>query len=138
VVIEEIEAPDLEGTVVRAIPGADAAVVGHDVQPVFAVNGRVYRANRFARRVFAVLAHHRFVHDLGVLRILALVLVEGLLARVIAVEPQPMHGPAVAHLEFAHDWNVVFALAGNNAGAATGADIEVYRHAPLLFGGQRR
>ena len=75
VVIEEIEPPHFERAIVRAIPRADAAVVGHDVQAVLAVDGRVDRTNRFARRVFAVLAHHRFVHHLGIFRILALVLV---------------------------------------------------------------
>ena len=75
VVIEEIETPNLERAIVRAITRADAAVVGHDVQAVFAVDGSVDRANRFARRVLAVLTHHRFMHHLGIFRKLALVLV---------------------------------------------------------------
>ena len=49
-----------------------------------------------------------------------------------------MHGAAVADLQFADDRNVVFRLAGDDAGAATGADVEIDRHAPLLRGSERR
>ena len=41
---------------------ADAAVVGHHVQAVVAVHGRVHGAHRFARGVLAMLAGHRLVH----------------------------------------------------------------------------
>src|SRR5438270_12018616 len=53
VVIEEIETPHFERAVVRAIPRADAAVVGHHVEAVLAVHRRVDGTNRFARRVLA-------------------------------------------------------------------------------------
>src|SRR5207302_8155735 len=55
VVIEIIEAAHFEWAVVRAIAGADAAVVSHDVEAVLAVNCRVDRTDRFARRVLAML-----------------------------------------------------------------------------------
>ena len=38
----------------------------------------------------------------------------------------------MADLQFADDRDVVFSLAGNDAGAAPGADVQVHRHAPLL------
>src|SRR5437763_15072045 len=81
VVIEKIETPNLERTIVRAITRADTAVVRHNVQPVFAVNGGVDRANRLARGVLAVLAHHRFMYHLGIFRKLALVLVVAVFTR---------------------------------------------------------
>ena len=41
VVIEEVEAPDLVGTVVGAVARADAAVVGHDIQAFLIVDGGI-------------------------------------------------------------------------------------------------
>ena len=57
---------------------------------------------------------------------------------IIAIDPQPVHRAAVGHLQFADDRNIVFALAGNDAGAAASADIQIDRHAPLLGRLQRR
>src|SRR5205814_2290891 len=65
IVIEIIETPNFERAIVRAITGADTAVVGHDVQPVLAVKGCVDWANRLAGSVFAVLTHHRLAHQLA-------------------------------------------------------------------------
>src|SRR5204863_7702293 len=59
VVIEEIEPADFERAIVRAITRAAAAIVSHDVETILAVNGGVDWTNRFARRVIAVLTHHR-------------------------------------------------------------------------------
>ena len=138
VVIEIIKPAHLERTVVRAIPRANAAVVGHDVETVFAVHGCVHRANRFARRILAVLAHHRLMHHLRFFRNAAPILIEILFVGEIAIDPHPMHGAAVRDLKFADDRNVIFALAGNDARAATGADIQIHRHPPLLRRGHRR
>ena len=44
----------------------------------------------------------------------------------------------VADLQFAHDRNVVFALAGNDTGTATSANVQIDRHAPLLWRVERR
>ena len=49
-----------------------------------------------------------------------------------------MHRAAVANLKLADDRNIVLALAGNDARAATGADIQIDRHPPLLRGLERR
>src|SRR5213080_1911503 len=97
-VIEIIEAAHFERAVVRAVAGADAAVVGHDVETILAVDGSVHGTNRFARCVLTVLAHHRFVDDLRIFRPIAAVLVEWFFARVIAVDANPMHRAAMAHL----------------------------------------
>ena len=98
VVIEEIEPAHFERAIVRAIAGADAAIVGHDVEPILAVNGGVDRTNRFARRVLAVLAHHRLMHDLGIFRKFAVVFVEWFCAGVIAIDPQPVHHTSMRDL----------------------------------------
>src|SRR5206468_70289 len=74
-VIEIIEAANLEWAVVRAIARADATVVSHDIESVFAVHGGVDRADGFARRVFAMLAHHRLVDELGIFRPFTFVLI---------------------------------------------------------------
>ena len=57
----EVEAPHLVRAVVRAVPGADAAVVDHVVQAFVVVHGRVDRADDLARRLLAVHAEHRLV-----------------------------------------------------------------------------
>ena len=98
VVIEEIESTHLVGAVVRAKSRADAAVVSHDVETVLAVNGRVDGANRFARRVLAMLARHRLMHDLGILGPFAAVLVVRFAAGIIAINSQPMHDSAMRYL----------------------------------------
>src|SRR6202011_247310 len=45
VIIEEVEPAHFEWAVVRAITSAHTAVVSHDVEAIFAVNGGVDRAN---------------------------------------------------------------------------------------------
>ena len=60
--VQEVEVANLERTVVRAIPGADAAVVHHVVQPLGTVRGRRHRANVFARSVFALHARQRLLY----------------------------------------------------------------------------
>src|SRR5437660_529492 len=134
IVIEVIESAYLEWAVIRAISRADAAVVRHDVKAILAMDGCVHRTNRFARCVLAVLAHHRFVHDLRVFRPVATVLVEWFSARIIAVDANPVHRAAMSHLQLADYRDVVLGLAGNHTGAAPGADIQIDTHPPLLGG----
>src|SRR4030095_2369154 len=93
VVIEIIKAPHFVGAVVRTKSRADAAVVSHHVEPVLAVNCRVYRANRFTWRILAMLAGHRLEHHLGMLRPVATVLVERLAT-----------GGVTGHTKTVHDW----------------------------------
>src|SRR5207253_1982339 len=138
VVIEKIETPNLERAIVRAITRADTTIVGHNVYGVFAVDGGVDRANGLARGVLAVLAHHRFMYHLGIFRKLALVLVVAMLTGEIAIDPQPVHRPAMGDLQFADDRDIVLRLAGDDARAAAGAGIQIDRHSPLLRRLQRR
>src|SRR5205823_14696350 len=56
---QKIKAPDFIGTVVGAIPGANAAVVHHVIQAFSAVDGSAYRANRLTRRILALHARDR-------------------------------------------------------------------------------
>ena len=56
---EPVEVANLVRAVVRAVARADAAVVDLHVQAVRRVVRRVHRADRLARRVAALLAHHR-------------------------------------------------------------------------------
>src|SRR5262245_8660405 len=73
-VVEEVERPHLVRAVVRAIPGAHAAVVDLDVEPLGVVIGGVDRAHGLTRRVAAVLAHHGHeAHVAGARRHLLLV-----------------------------------------------------------------
>ena len=49
---------------------------------------------------------------------------------IIAVDAKPMHLPAAGHFGFADYRNIVFRLAGNDAGVAADAGIHVDGHAP--------
>src|SRR4029077_12701105 len=138
VVIEIIEPAYLERTVVGAIARADAAIVSHDIQAVLAVDRCVYRANGLARRVLAMLARHRLMHDLRMLWPIAIVLVEGFPAGVIAIDAEPVHDAAMGHLQFAYDRNVVLALARDHTSAASRTNIEIDAHSPLLRRVERR
>ena len=57
-----VEPADLVWAVVRAVARADAAVVDLLVDALGAGRRRQHGADRLARRVLAVLAHHRLVH----------------------------------------------------------------------------
>src|SRR5262249_26858242 len=81
-VVVEVESTDLVRAVVRAVLRADAAVVRHLVEPLGAMRRRPDRADDLAGGVLAVLAHDRLEVDVGVLRILPLV---------IAVDAEPVH-----------------------------------------------
>ena len=104
------------------ISGPDAAIVGHKVEAIFAVHRGIDRANRFARRILAVLAHDGLREHLRILGF----------ASEIAIDADPGHIAVPAHLFLADDRNVILSLAGNDAGIAAEAGIQVYGHAPLL------
>src|SRR6266403_4788084 len=98
VVVEIIEPAHLEWTVVGAIARPDAAVVSHNIEAVLAVDRRVHRANRFARRVFAMLARHRLMDHFRVLWPITTILVVWFPAGVIAIDTKPVHHPAMRYL----------------------------------------
>ena len=123
VVLEEVEAPHLVRAVVRAVPRADAAVVDHLVQALGAVRrspppGRPPRRARSRSACTAPAGSS----------------VSGLSSSpcVVAVDAQPVHLAAAQHLVLADDRDVVLRLAGDDAGVAADAGVEVDRHAPLV------
>ena len=75
-----------------------------------------------------MLAHHGLRKHFRILRITG----------EVAIEANPGHVAIFANLVFSDDRNVVFRLAGNDAGIATCASIEIHRHSPLLFRGECR
>ena len=120
--VEEVEEADVVGTGVRAVAGADAAVVDLRVQAVFGVMARVGRADRLAGRGVALLAHdrpelHRHV---------------GKLAFEVALDANPVHGAPARRLELADGRNVVLGVTGRHARSAAGAAVEIDRHAPSM------
>src|SRR5690606_35144259 len=90
--------------------------------PLGGVHGRADRANLLAGRLLALLAQHGLVLDLW--RLSA--------ALVVAIDAQPVHLAAHRDTLFADHGDVVLGLAGDDATAATGALVEVDRHAPLV------
>ena len=121
-VVEVVEAPHLVGAVVAAVAGADAAVVDHLVQALVAVDGGVDRADVFAGRRLAVHTRERLHDHLGILE----------RSRVVAVDADPVHLAALVDVLLADGGDVVLRLAGDDAGAAAGALVEVDRHRPLV------
>ena len=128
VVVEIVKAANFPWAVIRAIAGADATIVGHEIEPILTVDGRIHGTNGFARSVFAMLAHHGLRKHFRILRITG----------EVAVESDPSHITIFANLVFSNDGHVVFGLAGNDASVATRAGIEIHRHSPLLFRGECR
>src|SRR5581483_8317192 len=141
--VGKVEAAHLVGAVVRAVPRADAAVIGHRVEALLAVNRRGDRADVFAGRLLAVDTGDRLVDCLNA------VLVEFRTGQEIfragaelsyrdagevAIQPNPVHLAPAPDLLLADDGDVVFRLAGHHAGVAADARIEVNRHAPLRPG----
>ena len=130
--IEPIEATNLIGAVVGAVPRADAAVVGHCVNTLFVVNGRVHRADAFAGGCFAMLAEHRLDRHLRILRGQLRVHIGIRIVAVIAIDAHPVHLAATGHLVLADDGDVVFALTSHHAGRAADARLQIDDHSPLM------
>ena len=128
VVVEIVKAANFPWAVIRAIAGADATIVGHEIETILAVHGRIHGTNGFARGVFAMLAHHSLRKHFRILNI----------TRKISIQTDPSHVTIFANLVFSDHRHVVFGLAGNDAGIATRAGIEIHRHSPLLFRGECR
>src|SRR6516225_3789225 len=122
--VEEVEAAHSVGTVVLAVPGADATRIDLRVDALPRVVGGKGRADHLAGRVGAVLTGKweergfcSFQRGLD-----------------IAMDPDPGHGPTALHLDRSHDGKVVLQVAGRGAGTATGAAIEVHHHSPAMLG----
>src|SRR6185312_2066142 len=141
VVVEEVEAADLVGAVLRAVARADAAVVDLCVETIVRVHGGVDRADDLAGRIFALHAGHRLERCFRRIDV----------AGIIAVDAQPVHVVAAIDLVDADDRRIVLRHAGTDTGHAADARGEVDAHAPgfvrvvplrhdprLLFGNGRR
>src|ERR1019366_5018345 len=120
----EIEPPHFVGAVVGTVASADAAVVDHIVKAFGAVGSGLHGADQLARGILALHAGNRLVVDGRVIG----------LAVVVGVDANPVHGAPAAHLVFADHGDIVLGLAGDHAGAASGAGIEVDGHAPGVAG----
>src|SRR6185436_2301291 len=113
---EEVEAAHLVGAVVGAVLRAHTAVVDHVVQAFVAVGGGRHRADHLAGRVLALHAGHGLRVGLDRLRPLRL-------ARVVAVDADPVHLATLGHLVLAHHRDVVLGNAGGDAGVAADAGV---------------
>src|SRR5216684_3979814 len=118
--IAEHDGPRRAG--VRAVPGADAAVVHLRVQPFVGVMAGVGRTDRLARRRVTLLAHHRTELDADI----------GELALEVPLDANPVHGAAPRRLHVADRRDVVFRVTRGHARAAAVAAIEIDRHAPSV------
>src|ERR1019366_8339453 len=97
-VLEKIKAAHLVGTVVRAKPRADAAVIHLQIQSLRIVDRRFDRANGLAGHPLEVGA-----------RLLGRALV-------VAIDADPVHFAPAPHFGLADDRYVVLRLAGDRAG----------------------
>src|SRR5262249_48787071 len=105
---------------VRAVLGADAAVIDHVVQALVAVRRGLDGADDLAGRGLALLAWERLEVDARVLR----------RALEVAIDAQPLHLAAPLDLLLADDRDVVLGVAGDDARVAPRARGEIDRHAP--------
>src|SRR6185295_11816477 len=119
--IEEVEEAHVVGTRVGAVARADAAVVDLGVQTIGRVMTRIGRAYRLARRVVAVLAHHRTELQPDV----------GELALPVALDANPVLGAPAGGLIGSDRGDVVLRMAGGDARPAAVAAIEIDGEAPL-------
>src|SRR5258708_34800808 len=103
-VVKIIKPPNFIGAVIAAIPGSDAAVIGHDVETFAVMGSGCYRKDRLTGRIFAVLAWKRLRYGFGRFNI----------AQKIAVDAQPMHHANAYDLLFANHWHIIFALTSRN------------------------
>jgi hypothetical protein len=124
IIIEVIEPANLPRAVVCAVTGANATIVGHEVQPILAVNCRIYRTDSFTWSVLTMLAHDRMGEHLRITGI----------AGEVAVETNPSHVSIFTDLILSDNRNVIFSLAGHNASITPSAGVEIDRHSPLVFG----
>src|SRR5690554_5777494 len=124
--VEVVEAADLIGAVIGAITRTDAAVIGHIVEPLGRVRGRVDRADVLARGLFAVLASDGLKRDarLGII-----------IANEIAIDADPAH--LAAHLDGAltDRGDVIFGLAGDRASVTSDAGAQIDDHTPAITNG---
>src|SRR5512144_698503 len=121
-VVVEVEDPDRIRAVIAAVPGADAAVVDLAVQSVGIMIAGIDGAYRLAGRVMAVLAEYRQEAHAHV----------RVLPHPEPLDPEPVHVTALGDFLLSADGHVVLRLAGDHAGAASSAAVEVHDHSPFV------
>src|SRR4029077_16382908 len=119
---QKIETSHFVRAVVRAVARAYAAVVGHVVQTFRAVYGCADRAHHLTGRVFALHTRYRLEIRFGIIAV----------ALIVGVHAQPVHVASDDDLLLAHNRNVIFRLASDNAVVAAYAGVEVDSHAPCV------
>ena len=120
---EIIEAAHLVGAIVGTKPRANAPVVDHDVEALGIMHRRADGANDFAGSLLAMHAQHG----------LKIAFWSFGRSRVVAVNSQPLHLAFVNDLLFAHDRNVVFSLARDDACVAADACVQIDAHRPCRW-----
>src|SRR6185312_13317638 len=121
-ILEEIEAPHFIWAVVRAEARADTTVVDLQVQALGVVCRGLHRAYQLAGSSLTVYAGHWLEVGIETPTVLA----------VVAVDADPVHLPPTVDFLLADHWNVILRLAGDGAGVAADARIEVDDHSPLV------
>src|SRR5262249_38389399 len=142
------EAPDFVGTVVRAVPRADAPVIRHYVQTFLIVGGGIDRTDVFARSRLAMLAKHRLRDYLRIINPILELLFRFRIKSfeetlpcfrggfcdtpgVVTVDPEPVHLATAVDLHLADDRDIVLALARDHASGTTDAAVQIDGHTPL-------
>src|SRR5205085_292545 len=125
IVVVPVEPTHVVRTVVAAVPRADTPVVHLGVQPLLGAIRREHRTDRLARRDLAVQAEHR--HE-GARCVGRRTVLEP------ALDAEPVHLPPVRGLGLADHRDVVLGDAGNHAGSAADAGVDVDGHAPAVAG----
>src|SRR5690606_20718644 len=117
---EPVVGAHLVRAVVRTVPRAHAAVVDLAVQAIRRVVRGVHGTDRLARRIAALLAHHRQERRVQILAF----------ALEVALDAHPVEDAPLRDLLRADDTDVVLGVACGDAGTAAGAPFHVDGHAP--------
>ena len=137
---QEVEAAHFIRTVIRAVARSDTALVDHVVKAFGAVHRGAHGTNLLAWSVLALLAGHGLEKGFRILegRLIFGRIAGGLAGgrgcrvRIVAIDANPVHFASAHHLVLADNRNVVFRLAGDDAGVAAIAAIEVDGHGPFV------
>src|SRR4029077_8423124 len=116
----EIESPHFIGAVIRAVACADTAVVNHLVETFVIVERCADGTDEFAGGLLAMHARHGLKIRFRIFEAAAIVI----------VDPDPLHVASGHDFVFADDGDVIFRVARDHAGFATGAAAQVNGHAP--------
>lgn len=123
--IEPVELPRRIRTIIAAVAHPDASVIDLGVEALRGVIRRVDRTDRLTRRIGAVLAEHGHEPRFDV----------GICAFPIALDADPIDGAAVGCFSGAGNADIIFSMAGDDAGLAAGASIQVDHHLPSVRAG---